>query len=315
MLPTFLPGLPPLRGRCSYFAFLCLVLLSSFPLAWGEEPDFASQIKPILANHCWSCHGPDEQARQGDLRLDRQEDAWGSLKVLATDSQPSSLVARIESSDPTEVMPPPESKKTLSTEQRALLTAWVNAGAKYSQHWSFVPPRMIDQGAAEGGSKGEVIDRLVRDRLSKEGLRPSAPARPETLLRRVSLDLTGLPPTIEELNRFLEDKSEDAYEKAVDRLLASDAYAERMAAHWLDLARYADTNGYNNDEDRQMWPWRDWLIRAFRDNMPMDRFIREMLAGDMLPDAKLDQQIATGFLRNQGHNTEGGIIQIGRAHV
>ncbi|MFM7927591.1 MAG: DUF1549 domain-containing protein, partial [Pirellula sp.] len=203
-----------------------------------------------------------------------------------------------------------ETKKPLTEQQRQLLKDWINAGAKYSQHWSFAPPDKTS--LANNGLARPVwqrIDQQVALKLRAHGLNPTDPANPETLLRRVSLDLTGLPPTLEELDAFLKDTSENAFEKAVDRLLQSDAYAERMASQWLDLSRYADTNGYNNDEDRQMWPWRDWVINAYRENMPYDQFLTEQLAGDLLPNASLQQQVATGFLRNQGHNTEGGIIQ------
>lgn len=277
-------------------------------IALGQ--DFASQIKPILANHCWSCHGPDEQSRKADLRLDRRDDALSAKSIVPGKASESQLAERIDSTDPDSVMPPPETKKPLTEQQRQLLKDWINAGAKYSQHWSFAPPDKTS--LANNGLARPVwqrIDQQVALKLRAHGLNPTDPANPETLLRRVSLDLTGLPPTLEELDAFLKDTSENAFEKAVDRLLQSDAYAERMASQWLDLSRYADTNGYNNDEDRQMWPWRDWVINAYRENMPYDQFLTEQLAGDLLPNASLQQQVATGFLRNQGHNTEGGIIQ------
>ncbi|MFM8263761.1 MAG: DUF1553 domain-containing protein [Pirellula sp.] len=277
-------------------------------IALGQ--DFASQIKPILANHCWSCHGPDEQSRKADLRLDRRDDALSAKSIVPGKASESPLAERIDSTDPDSVMPPPETKKPLTEQQRQLLKDWIDAGAKYSQHWSFAPPDKTS--LANNGLARPVwqrIDQQVALKLRAHGLNPTDPANPETLLRRVSLDLTGLPPTLEELDAFLKDTSENAFEKAVDRLLQSDAYAERMASQWLDLSRYADTNGYNNDEDRQMWPWRDWVINAYRENMPYDQFLTEQLAGDLLPNASLQQQVATGFLRNQGHNTEGGIIQ------
>ncbi|MFM9062385.1 MAG: DUF1549 domain-containing protein, partial [Pirellula sp.] len=277
-------------------------------IALGQ--DFASQIKPILANHCWSCHGPDEQSRKADLRLDRRDDALSAKSIVPGKASESPLAERIDSTDPDSVMPPPETKKPLTEQQRQLLKDWIDAGAKYSQHWSFAPPDKTS--LANNGLARPVwqrIDQQVALKLRAHGLNPTDPANPETLLRRVSLDLTGLPPTLEELDAFLKDTSENAFETAVDRLLQSDAYAERMASQWLDLSRYADTNGYNNDEDRQMWPWRDWVINAYRENMPYDQFLTEQLAGDLLPNASLQQQVATGFLRNQGHNTEGGIIQ------
>ncbi|MFM8215665.1 MAG: DUF1549 domain-containing protein, partial [Pirellula sp.] len=248
----------------------------------GQEnpsgPDFASQIKPILANHCWSCHGPDEQSRKADLRLDRRDDALSAKSIVPGKASESPLAERIDSTDPDSVMPPPETKKPLTEQQRQLLKDWINAGAKYSQHWSFAPPDKTS--LANNGLARPVwqrIDQQVALKLRAHGLNPTDPANPETLLRRVSLDLTGLPPTLEELDAFLKDTSENAFEKAVDRLLQSDAYAERMASQWLDLSRYADTNGYNNDEDRQMWPWRDWVINAYRESMPYDQFLTEQL--------------------------------------
>ncbi|RLT18059.1 MAG: DUF1549 domain-containing protein, partial [Planctomycetota bacterium] len=321
----WLTGLILLASRLAFVQDLSLAQeISPAPKA-AIEPDFASQIKPILANHCWSCHGPDEQARKADLRLDRRDDALASVAFVPGNASESSLIARIESNDPHEQMPPPEFKKPLSLQDRQLLKAWIDAGGKYSQHWAFTPPKISNleinnlanpaatnpTGTNPTGTNNTAhrIDALVARELENHGVKPSGPADPATLLRRASLDLTGLPPTIEELDAFLKDPSEEAYESAIDRLLQSDAYAERMASQWLDLARYADTNGYNNDEDRQMWPWRDWVIQAFRNNMPYDQFITEQLAGDLLPEANLQQQVATGFLRNQGHNTEGGIIQ------
>ena len=299
---------------CYFLCWLVGICLLASQDALGQDtasgPDFASQIKPILANHCWSCHGPDEQSRKADLRLDRRDDAISAKSIVPGNVAESLLAERIESTDPDSVMPPPETKKPLTLEQRQLLKDWINSGAKYSKHWSFAPPEktsLANNGLAK--PMWQRIDQQVALKLRAHGLIPSDLANRETLLRRVSLDLTGLPPTLEELDAFLKDTSDDAFEKAVDRLLQSDAYAERMASQWLDLSRYADTNGYNNDEDRQMWPWRDWVINAYRANMPYDQFLTEQLAGDLLPNANLQQQVATGFLRNQGHNTEGGIIQ------
>jgi len=269
-------------------------------------PDFASEIKPILATYCWSCHGPDEAARQADLRLDIRELAIAGGSIVPGEPAKSSLVERIHSQDPEKQMPPPESKRSLSEHQRKLLRDWIASGAPYSKHWSFAPLQTQTKSEV---SVAELIDNLVREKLSSQGLRPSPKADRETLLRRIALDLTGLPPSEELAKAFLQDESPEATQRLVDRLLASEAYAERMAAQWLDLARYADTNGYNNDEDRQMWPWRDWVIEAYHRNMPFDQFLTEQLAGDLLPNATVEQKIATGFLRNQGHNTEGGIIQ------
>ena len=272
--------------------------------------DFSSQIRPILAVHCWTCHGPDEKSRTADLRLDIRENAIASSAIVPNDVSASKLVERILSDDPDSQMPPPTSKKSLSAEQKQLLQKWIQQGAGYSEHWAFTAPNSpaIPQ-LRESDWASNAIDLYVGKRLEQEHLKPSPKADRSTLLRRVSLDLTGLPPTVDELNEFLDDPSNDAYERAVDRLLRSKHFAEKMAIEWLDLARYADTNGYNNDEDRTMWPWRDWVIDAFDRNMPFDKFTIEQLAGDLLPNPSQDQLIATGFLRNQGHNTEGGIIQ------
>ena len=272
--------------------------------------DFASQIRPILAIHCWTCHGPDEKSRAADLRLDIRENAIAASAIVPNDPSTSKLVERIMSSEPESQMPPPTAKKPLSDKQKNLLQAWIRQGAVYSKHWAFTPPVKASVPQQQPVASGNnAIDRFVEKRLEQEHLSPSPKADRSTLLRRVSLDLTGLPPTVKELQQFLNDPASDAYERAVDQLLASKAYAEKMALEWLDLARYADTNGYNNDEDRTMWPWRDWVLQAFDRNMPFDQFVIEQLAGDLLPDHKQDQLIATGFLRNQGHNTEGGIIQ------
>lgn len=272
--------------------------------------DFARDIQPILSNYCWNCHGPDEKGRQANLRLDLRDAAIAAKAITPGHIDSSLLVERINSSDSEQVMPPPESKKALSDSQKELLKKWISEGAPFASHWSFTTPiRPPVPTTPNSAGKQNPIDHFVRNRLAQEGLPFSPEADRGTLLRRLTLDLTGLPPTPEELDNFLNDPSPDAYERNVDRLLSSPAYAERMAAQWLDLARYADTNGYNNDEDRTMWPWRDWVINAFDTNMPYDRFLLEQLAGDLLPAPKRSQLIATGFLRNQGHNTEGGIIQ------
>lgn len=280
----------------------------------GEPPapvkvDFAREIRPILAEYCWSCHGPDEAARKAKLRLDRREDAVALEAIVPGDVEASSLVERIDSHDDAERMPPPAAKKDLNPRQKRLLRDWIAQGAEYSQHWAFAHPKRPEIPALRDSSGvTNPIDPFIRRRLEQEGLKPAPEADRLTLLRRLTLDLTGLPPTLEEQNAFLADTSSDAYERVVDRLLASPRYAERMAMTWLDAARYADTNGYNNDEDRTMWPWRDWVINAFQRNQPYDQFITEQLAGDLLPTPTLEQKVASGFHRNQGHNTEGGII-------
>jgi hypothetical protein len=268
--------------------------------------DFSRDVRPILSQHCWQCHGPDEKSREAELRLDVREVALAKKAIVPNDAKASKLVQRIESNDPDHRMPPPESKKPLSDRQKQLLRTWVEQGAAYSQHWAFVPPKRPAVPVIDGIQNP--IDAFVRQRLEKEKLSPARESDKPTLLRRLTLDLTGLPPSPAELDAFVADMSPNAYEKVVVRLLASPRYAERMAMAWLDAARYADTNGFNNDEDRTQWPWRDWLIGAFGRNMPYDQFVIEQLAGDLLPGATLDQKVATAFLRNQVHNTEGGII-------
>ena len=243
-----------------------------------------------MASHCWSCHGPDEESLSGNLRLDRRQEALESLAIVPNDSTASELVQRILSHDPSNQMPPPSAKRPLSDTQKSILQQWISEGANYQDHWAFAPPIIpVVPETANSTWGSNPIDRFIEAKLIQEHLKPSPKADRATLLRRVTLDLTGLPPTVDELHAYLSDTSNDAYERAVDRLLASKAYAERMAMDWLDLARYADTNGYNNDEDRTMWPWRDWVIDAFDRNMPFDQFVTEQLAGDMLPNPRESQ--------------------------
>ena len=281
----------------------------------GEETerlDFGRQIQPILSDKCYACHGPDEGAREADLRLDRRDSATAGGKLAAIipgDSRSSLLREHIFSDDPDEIMPPPEAKKPLSDDEKALLIRWIDEGAEYSNHWSFEPiVKPVPPSSSNEQWARSPIDRFVLARMKKEGIAPSPEMDRAGLLRRVSLDLTGLPPTLEDLEAFLGDGSPDAYETAVDLLLSSSDHAERMATVWLDQARYADSNGYQFDNARTMWPWRDWVIAAFRENMPYDRFVTEQLAGDLLDQPTKDQLIATGFNRNHGYSIEGGIL-------
>jgi len=290
--------------------------------ARAEEPadarrlSYTRDIQPILATHCFNCHGLDEHSREAGLRLDVRELALAALDsgtraIVPGKVAESELVTRITSADDDTVMPPPSFKKPLTPEQIELLRQWIAQGAGYEPHWAFQPLRRPNVPAAAGPHAGwprNPIDQFVLARLAEEKLAPAAEASRDTWLRRVSLDLTGLPPTPDERAAFLADQSADAHGKVVDRLLASPRHAERMAMQWLDVARYADTNGYNNDEERTQWPWRDWVIEAFARNMPYDRFIVEQLAGDLLPEASRQQRIATGFGRNHVLTTEGGII-------
>jgi hypothetical protein len=280
-------------------------------VAWGAEPkvDFARDIQPILSGHCVACHGFDSKTRKARLRLDVRDTAVARKAIVPGNPAASKLIERIEAVDESERMPPPEARKPLSDRQKRLLRAWIEQGAPYARHWAFLAPRpVVPPQVMAATIAGNPIDAFILDRLRREGMRRAPEADRATLLRRLTLDLTGLPPTLAEIDAFLADRAPDAYEKVVGRLLASPRYGERMAQAWLDAARYADTNGFNNDEDRTQWPWRDWVIDAFNANMPYDRFIVEQLAGDLLPRATLSQKVATAFHRNQVHNTEGGII-------
>ena len=273
-----------------------------------EQVDFNFHVRPILSDRCYSCHGPDEEARKAELRLDLEQEARAVIK--AGNLNGSSLVHRILSDDPETMMPPPESNLELSDKERAILIKWVKQGAQWKDHWAFEPPAPQDvpELANQDWPVNNEIDRFVFKRLELEGLNPSVEADKERLLRRVTMDLTGLPPTIQEMDQFLADKNEDAYETVVDRLLSSTECAERLAMDWMDLSRYADSHGMHADGWRLMWPWRDWVIEAFNQNMPYDQFVTWQLAGDLMPDATTDQKVATAFNRNHPMTAEGGII-------
>ena len=275
--------------------------------------DFGRDIRPILSDNCFVCHGPDEAQRQVDLRLDTQDGVFGNRGgyslVVPGEVEKSRLFQRITAPERAARMPPPWANRELTDEQVGLIRRWIEQGAKWQVHWAFVRPRRLSLPEVVDKSwPRNPIDFFVLGRLEMEGVTPSAEAQRSTLIRRVTLDLTGLPPTLSEINDFLADQSANAYEKVVDRLLQSPRYGERMAWRWLELARYADTNGYQTDGERYMWRWRDWIIDAFNANMPFDQFTVEQIAGDMLPDATLNQKIASGFNRNHRGNGEGGII-------
>ena len=301
------------RGSSSVVAILLLVALSRWT-AIAAPVDFNRDIRPILSDNCLKCHGPDEKARKADLRLDVREAALkpaksGALAIVAGNAAKSELIKRITAKDEDDVMPPTKTGKKLTSAQQELLTRWIEEGAKYSVHWAFVPPkRPALPVVKEVKWSRNGIDPFVLARLEAENLKPSPETDWATWLRRVTFDLTGLPPTLAELDAFIADTSLGAYERVVDHLLASPRYGERMAIGWLDAARYADTSGYQSDGERTMWRWRDWVIDAFNRNLPFDQFTIEQLAGDLLPAATLQQKIATGFNRNHRGNAEGGIV-------
>jgi hypothetical protein len=275
---------------------------------------FNRDIRPILSDTCFHCHGPDRARRKGDLRLDTPDHAYadrGGYRLLVPkDPGKSVLLSRLTEEDPAQRMPPVASGRTLTPRQIALVRRWIEQGAKWQQHWAFIAPTVPPIPAIRNPQSTihNPIDAFILANLEKEGLSPSPEADRPTLLRRLSLDLTGLPPTPNEVDAFVNDPSPDAYEKQVARLLASPRYGERMAIRWLEAARYADTHGYQTDGERVMWRWRDWVIEAYNRNLPFDRFTIEQLAGDLLPASTLDQKIATGFNRNHRGNSEGGII-------
>ena len=278
-----------------------------------ETVEFNRDIRPLLSDRCYTCHGPDQARRRTKLRFDVEADAkqdlGGRFAIVPGDTAKSEILRRITAAEPARRMPPVSSGPALTTGQIDLIQRWIDQGAKWEKHWSFNPPRRapLPEVSNRAWPRNE-IDFFVLKRLEQEGIGPAPEAERATLIRRVSLDLTGLPPTPSEVDVFVNDKSRDAYEKLVDRLLASKRYGERMAAQWLDAARYADTNGYQTDAERYMWRWRDWVIDAFNRNLSFDQFALQQIAGDMLPRPTLDQKIATGFNRNHRGNGEGGII-------
>ncbi|MCS7045916.1 MAG: DUF1549 domain-containing protein, partial [Gemmataceae bacterium] len=310
-----------LRGdlqRCgiaaAFVAFLGL--LAAVPAWAGDDPvEYNRDIRPILANNCFNCHGP--ATKKAGLRLDDRDSA---VKPAASNAVPivpgrpeaSELIRRVFAAAPETVMPPPSSHKTLKPAEKELLRKWIAQGAKYQKHWSFEPPTKSAVPQVAGVASNNPIDAFLADRLRREGLKFSPEAEPHILVRRVAFALTGLPPTPAEVDQFLQDRAattpEAAYQRLVERYLASPHYGEEMARHWLDLARYADTHGLHLDNERQMWLYRDWVIRAYNDNMPFDRFTHEQLAGDLLPNATSEQLIATGFNRCNVTTSEGGSI-------
>ncbi len=322
------------RGLLALAAFAVASTALAAP-ALKSAVDFNRDVLPILSENCFQCHGPDEQTREAKLRLDTKEGLFRAKSpvLVPGKSSQSELFKRLITKNADDVMPPPKSKKTLTPGQIETMRRWIDSGANYATHWAFSPPVRptvprvsVQYSVSSVPSKqpqskaGKLnteplktdylppLDAFIADRLAKEGLRPSPEAPRETLIRRVTLDLTGLPPTPAEVDAFLADKSPKAYEALVDRLLAAPRYGERMVWEWLDAARYADSNGYQGDQERTMWPWRDWAVKAFNDNLPYDQFTVWQLAGDLLPDATRDQKLATSFVRNHMINGEGGRI-------
>jgi hypothetical protein len=282
------------------------ILVAAAP-ARAADPDFQRDIQPLLAEHCAHCHGVDESTRQGMLRLDIRQNALdggdsGRPAIVPGKPDASEIVARIRSTDPDVIMPPPHEKKPLAPGQIRLFEAWIAAGAGYAPHWSFVAPKKAVVPAVAGAATP--IDAFVRDHLAKMQVQPAPAAGSATLCRRLYLDLVGLPPSPDDLAAF----NRDGYGKTVEKLIASPRYGEKWARHWLDLARYADSNGYEKDKPREMWAWRDWVVAAFNRDLPFDQFVIEQIAGDLLPNATQDQVVATGFLRNSMLNEEGAII-------
>ncbi|MEX0742131.1 MAG: PSD1 and planctomycete cytochrome C domain-containing protein, partial [Phycisphaeraceae bacterium] len=278
-----------------------------------ETVDYARDIRPILSENCFTCHGPDEQTREGGLRLDLRQEAIkpatsGFAAIVPGDVEESELTHRILADHEIDIMPPPDANRELNERDKQLLIRWIEEGAEYAPHWAFEPPVQAElPEVSDPAWPRNPIDHFVLAELDEQGLSPSSEADRYTLVRRLYLDLIGLPPTPEQADAFVNDTDPNAYTRLVDELLDSPHYGERWARRWLDLARYADTNGYEKDLPREMWPWRDWVIDAINDDMPFDQFTIEQLAGDLLPNASVDQIIATGFHRNSMINEEGGI--------
>lgn len=277
-----------------------------------EEIDFNFHVRPILSDRCYACHGPDDNTREANLRLDQEEEAYSLLEsggraIVRGDLGGSKIWERILSEDPQYMMPPPESHLSLSLEEKAIIGKWIEQGAVWKEHWAFIAPQKPKVPVYDNVWASNEIDQFILRRLKQEDLGPAVEASKERLIRRVALDLTGLPPTVSEIDYFLADQSPEAYEKLVDRLLRSMSHAEHLAVGWLDIARYGDTQGLHTDAERRYWPWRDWAIKAFYQNLPYDQFITWQMAGDLLPDANKDQILATAFHRLHPMSSEGGI--------
>ncbi len=300
------------RGPSLLSCFIAGLLTLS---ASAAPVDFNREVQPILSDNCYHCHGPDSSSRKAGLRLDLQEAAFaggksGLASIVPGKPDESELIARIVSHDPEEIMPSPDSNKTLSAAQKDILRRWISEGAVWGEHWAYVAPKrpaVPVVAASQLSAPRNPIDAFILARLATEKITPAPEASRAILIRRVSLDLIGLPPTIAEVNAFVNDAQPDAYERLVDRLLASKHYGERQARPWLDVARYSDSNGYSVDAPRQIWKYRDWVVAALNRDQPYDQFVIEQLAGDLLPNPTTEQKVATGFNRNTQINQEGGI--------
>ncbi|MEX1040564.1 MAG: DUF1553 domain-containing protein [Pirellulaceae bacterium] len=288
---------------------LCLLMLGPTVVLAEDRLEYNRDIRPILSENCFFCHGQDPNTREAGLRLDLREEAIHAEAIVPGKSDASELINRILATDPDLMMPPPDSNRRISEEQKAILKRWIDQGAKFQEHWSFEPPvRPTQPEVTHASWPRNPIDRFVLAKLEQEELSPSPEADRATLIKRLSIDLIGLPPTPAEVEAFIADTDPEAYEKLVDRLLESPHYGERMALPWLDAARYADSNGFQQDGDTWQWIWRDWVVRALNEDLPFDQFTIWQLAGDLLPDATTDQKIASGFNRNHLLNGEGGAI-------
>ena len=281
-----------------------------------ERISYNFDIRPILSDKCFTCHGPDANKREAGLRLDNEEGAFKALKenpgahaLVAGKPQFSEVFLRISSKDTALMMPPPSSNLKLSEHEIQLIEKWIKQGAKYETHWSFIKPeKSAPPKVKDSEWPRNEIDYFILSKMEQKGLSPNEEASKEHLLKRLSLDITGLPPGLELMNSFLADDSKNAYEKVVDQLLKNPAYGEKMALHWLDVARFADSHGYQDDSYRSQWPWRDWVIYSFNKNLPYDKFITLQLAGDLMPNATKEQILATGFNRNHKITEEGGVV-------
>ena len=284
-------------------------------IAIPDKIDFTFHVKPIISDRCFICHGPDKNAVEGNFSMVSPEEAYKALgekmdhfAIVPGNVEKSGMINRIYSEDPSAIMPPPESNLILTDYEKAILKKWVEQGAEYKDHWAFIPPveQTVPEKKEDWGNNE--IDNFIYKKLEENNLKPSKKASKEKLIRRVYFDLTGLPPSPKAIHQFLKDSSSNAYEKVIDNLLSSKDYAENMAAEWMDIARYADTHGYQDDFERTMWPWRDWVIHAFKNNIPYNEFVTDQLAGDLIPNASLEQILATGFNRNHKITYEGGVI-------